>query len=149
MLFKLWPLLKPEFYCHLKSYNKGRGGWVGNAFSGCQWRWETVRVFHVCTAQQVALPKASCLPDNCFQREQPSFAKVPRLAELGPFDIPTSSQLYLRKKFYAQKGKNRRIVSYKTRVRFCCHFLSSTLKHSWTEKDYGAVKYCSKYSVNE
>lgn len=62
------------------------------------------------STQQVAWPKSSCLPDILFSKRASSFAKDPKLAELGPFDAPISSELYLPKKFYAQKGKNEKDI---------------------------------------
>lgn len=123
MFFKLQALLKPQLHSSRPKTcrPKTKGVQLGRKcfFSGSHWRRETVRLFPVCPTQQVAQPKASCLPDTLFQREPPSFAKGPKLAELGPFDIPISSQLYLPKKFYAQKGKNGKSSQLQDRNEIC------------------------------
>lgn len=50
--------------------------------------------------------KLPAFPTVYFQRKQPSFAKGPKLAKLGPSDAPTFSGLCWPKKLHAQKGKN-------------------------------------------
>lgn len=73
----------------------------------------------MCSAQQVAWPKAPSLPDTLFSKRATLLAKGPRLAELDPFDTPISSLLYLPKKFYAQKGKNGEVIQLQDRKEIC------------------------------
>lgn len=129
MYFKPWPLPKADLHNHLNCCNKGKivGQKIlflvasGNGkLSSCSLcvlpsRWPGLRLLGF----QIV----------CFQRELLSFAKGPKLAELGPFDASTSSGSYLPQKFYAQKGKNKEDIQLQDKNEIC-HFLLSTLKHS-------------------